>query len=389
MSISLSERDRRWNLLQEAMEQHGFDVLLLAANDYRGHKGSLRYVADYDLIHRFGYAVVFPGREPILVLPQNLQSSRRPRSDWVSDYRYPRHMGKGLLEILSLEAKNGKPDRVGIVGLGQVMKVDDYLALSSVFPRDALIDSTGIFEAIRARKSDEEIRAAEESAYIVDGCFDRLLDIARPGMTERAITAEMYREAARLGGEDFLYLTMHTDTEPQGNRATSGSPRDRVLHPHDVFTFSFEVTGPDGYWVEFSRMVTFARPSEPVARMARAVSRGMEAARTSMELGVATGDVQEAVIAAIESEGATSTYWSGHGLGLDVLEEPWIGLDVVQDSDATRPVRTIELGMLIAVHPKLWDPESETTGYMADTYVTTPHGAQPLSRHPLQLCQIP
>lgn len=72
MSGSFRERDRRWNLLHTAMAEEGYDVLVIAGSDYRGHKGTLRYVADYNLAHRYGYSVIFAGHEPMMVLPQNL-----------------------------------------------------------------------------------------------------------------------------------------------------------------------------------------------------------------------------------------------------------------------------------------------------------------------------
>lgn len=53
MSGSLAERDRRWARLQSAMADEGLDVLVVAGADYRGHKGTLRYVADYNLAHRY------------------------------------------------------------------------------------------------------------------------------------------------------------------------------------------------------------------------------------------------------------------------------------------------------------------------------------------------
>ena len=52
---------------------------MLAGADYRGHKGALRWVADYNLVHRYGFAVVAPGREPELLLPQNLAMGRPGR----------------------------------------------------------------------------------------------------------------------------------------------------------------------------------------------------------------------------------------------------------------------------------------------------------------------
>lgn len=382
MSGSLRERDRRWGLLQAAMAEEGFDVLVVAGSDYRGHKGTLRYVADYNLAHRHGYAVLFADAEPIMVLPQNLAGARRPTTGWVADYRYPHDLGAGLVEVLKSRPRNG---RIGVVGLGQIMKVQEYRHIVAALPRARIRDASAMFERVRAVKSEAELRGAEESAYILDRCFARLLEVARPGITERAVAAEMYATAARLGGEDPLFLTMYADTEPAGPCPTFGAPRGRELRAHDVFTFSFEVVGPAGYWTELSRMVTFAPPAEPVRRIADAVTAGMAAAAATIAPAVAAADVQKKVIEAIEAEGARSTYWSGHGLGLDVLEEPWVGLDVVQDDAAAGAVPVLGDGMVLALHPMLWDAESAAMGYMADTHIVTATGCRTLSQFPVQL----
>lgn len=386
MTVSTAERDRRWAAIHAAMAAEGLDVLVLAAADYRGHKGSLRYVADYNLSHRYGYAVMFPGAEPIVVLPQNLAGGRRPRSGWVGDYRYPHNLAEGLVEVVT--SRTPKPRRIGVVGLGQVLKVEDYLALNAI-PRSKVVDASAMFERIRAVKSEEELRGAEEAAYITDRCFARLLEIARPGITEREVAAEMYAVGHRHGGEDPLFLTMYADDEPTGPCPTFGAARDRVLGTHDVFTFSYELVGPSGYWVELSRMVTFARPAEPVARVARAVAAGMRAAGEHLTAGVALPDVQKQIIAAVEAEGVTSSYWSGHGLGLDVLEEPWVGLEVVQDDSTAGAVPTAAAGTVLAIHPMLWEAEAASMGYMADTYVVTGEGCRVLSEFPVQLYTLP
>jgi Xaa-Pro aminopeptidase len=366
------------------MQENGIDALIFAANDYRGHKGALRYVADYNLPHRSGNAIMFKDEEPVVVLSGNLSGARKPDSGWISDYRCPGTIAAGLVDALK---RRKKFSRVGIVGLGQIMKVDEYLALTTAYPQVEFIDYSAQFELIRAVKSAAEIQGAQESAYILDQCFSRLLEIARPGATEREIGAEMHKVGHRLGGEDPLFLTMYAETDGDQTNATFGPPRDRVLTAHDVHTFSFEIVGPRGYWTELSRMVTFAPPSDDAERMARAVTKGLAAAAREMRPGVSPSKVQRAVLEAIETEGATSSYWSGHALGLDVLEHPWIGLDVVEDGAQSEDT-VLQSGYVLAVHPMVRDVSAQATGYMADSFVIDESGSRKLSEHPTGLYRI-
>ncbi|MCW5951008.1 MAG: aminopeptidase P family protein [Propionibacteriaceae bacterium] len=379
----LDERDRRWQLANEAMTAHQLDALVFSANDYRGHKGSLRWIADYNLAHRSGAAVMLREREPVLVISGNLSGQRRPPTGWVSDYRFPGTIAQGLVEALSEPILR----RVGIIGLGQVMKVDEYLALLAAYPQVDFIDFSAEFEAMRAVKSSLEIRGAEESAYILDQCFTRLLEVARPGITEREVGSEMHRVGHLLGGEDPLFLTMHTDHVESRTLSSFGPARDRVLRPHSILTFSYEIVGPLGYWTELSRMVTFARPSAGDARMARAVSGGIEAGAALMKPGAKPADIQRGVLDAIEAEGATSSYWSGHALGLDVLESPWIGLDIVEDESQSTDLE-MQAGFVMTLHPMVLDASAGVTGYMSDTFVIEHDGARKLSEHPTGLHRL-
>ena len=80
MTLPASEQHRRAAALDGLVSELELDALVLAGDDYRGHKGSLRWVADYNLAHRYGFAIAAPGRAPELLLPQNL--GRRGRGGW-------------------------------------------------------------------------------------------------------------------------------------------------------------------------------------------------------------------------------------------------------------------------------------------------------------------
>ena len=60
VQLSAAERERRHGLLQDLLAAEGYDALVIAANDYRGHKGTLRWAADYNLLHRHGFAIIDP-----------------------------------------------------------------------------------------------------------------------------------------------------------------------------------------------------------------------------------------------------------------------------------------------------------------------------------------
>jgi Xaa-Pro dipeptidase len=380
-SLTLAERDRRWSALQKAMEEEGFDALVFVANDYRGHKGSLRYVCDYNLPHRYGYAVMGRGRDPSLIL--GAVAGRYPKNRWMEDIRYVRKLPAGVVDALR---ELPERSRVGVVGMLQVMRVEEYLYLLEELPDTRFEEANHVLERVRTRKSPEEIRGLEEAAYIGDRCVERLYEISRPGLTEREIGAEMYRTAAMLGAEDFLFLTMYAVNEGGEFHTSGGAPRDRVLHPNDQFVFSFEFTGALGFWIEMSRAVVFSRPTEAMERVHRAVSEGLDAVQATAKAGARSGEVQDAIVKAARAHGGSVASWTGHGIGQDVIEEPWFGREVVQESDATRSSDVLlEDSMAVTLHPYVVDDAHEAVCYMADTFVVGTDGARKLSELPLDL----
>jgi Xaa-Pro dipeptidase len=371
--LPLAERDRRWARLQDLLAAENLDALVLAANDYRGHKGTLRWVGDFDLAHRYGYALAAPGREPSLLLPENL--ALQPLGEWPIEVAYARNLGEGLGAALAELA----PARVGVVGLGQVMKVEDYLAVRAALPEAEIVDATMAFERLRAAKEPLEAEGARESTRIAEAAFARILEVAGAGVSERTIGAEATRVALAEGGQDPLFLTMYGRERADGKVGGHfGIPRDRVLQPGDVHTFSFELIGPLGYWMELARMVSIGPPTELAQRLNASVAAGLQAGGDALAAGADPGDAQRAIEAAAAEFDTHCAYWSGHGIGQDVIEEPWVGLDMVQDRDAP-PADPLADGMILSLHPFVIDNADKGIGYMADTFVVGPQAATPIS----------
>ncbi|HJZ36964.1 MAG TPA: M24 family metallopeptidase [Solirubrobacterales bacterium] len=381
MSLPDTERERRWAALQQLIATEGLDALVLAANDYRGHKGTLRWVGDFNLAHRYGYALAAPGRDPSLLLPENL--ALQPLGEWPIEVAYARQLGTGLAAALA----ELSPRRVGVVGLGQVMKVEDYLAVRSALPDAEIVDATISFERVRAAKDPLELEGAREATRIAEAAFTRLLEVASAGVSERQIGAEVTRVALAQGGEDPLFLTMYGRERDGKIGGHFGIPADRILRPGDIHTFSFELIGPLGYWMELARMVVIGEPDELATRLNASVAAGLQAGGDALAAGADPGTAQSAIEAAAAEHGTHCAYWSGHGIGQDVIEEPWVGLDVVQDRDAP-PADPLAKDMVLSLHPFVIDNDDQGIGYMADTFIVDTEAAAPISSLPRTLYVI-
>jgi Xaa-Pro aminopeptidase len=368
--LSRDERDRRWAALNAAMADAGFEALVFVGNDYRGHKGSLRYVADYNLYHRFGYALMRRGQEPVLLLP-TIMADVAP-SLWVSAQHNVPEPVRALAALLE-PCPDGA--RVGIVGWRDIMRAGDFHLLRTACSQCRFEDASALFESVRVRKSSAELDGLREAAAIADSCFAALLDGLRPGETERALGARMLACCAEAGGEDPLFLCMKAVAADGAIRPRLGPPRDDVIADGGCLTFSFEMIGPSGYWTELCRMVAIGRPAPGLQAMAARGCAAMTAGQDVMRPGRPMSGIQAATAAALADTDFDLSGWSGHSIGQDVIETPLIGTDDT----------AIVADMAIAFHPLFTDPTRCALFYMADIFLVGAGGAERCSRWPLEL----
>ena len=255
------------------------------------------------------------------------------------------------------------------------MKVEDYLALRDGVPRrGARRCQRRLRAGAGAARAQEEIEGVRESTRIAEACFDRLLEVVR---TRRR------RARARRGDVRALLrarrrgpaLPEHVPRVAAATARSTGGSASRSTacsSPATLLVFSFELVGRLGYWMELARMVVLGEPDELQVRMNAAVAAGLEAAAAAMRPGSRPDEVQRAIIDAVAAHGADSSYWSGHGIGQDVIEEPWLGLEVVQDRDVPS-AWTLEEGMVLVEPSRTW---STATGGASATWPTRTSSAR-------------
>jgi Xaa-Pro aminopeptidase len=341
--------------------------------DFRGQKGGFRYFSDERPFHRFGYVVMLAGREPILVLHPMMVHA--PRGTWIADVRFPDHAGSEMAAILT----GAGARRVGLIGADQVMRISDYKALEEAGLD--LVSADALFEAVRGPKSAAEIAGLEEAAAIADRCFAELLDIARPGMSEREIGGRLSATALAAGSDELLFLTMSGEQRCDHAHALIRAPSAHRLAADKPFIFSIELTGPSGFWVELSRVLAFCGADPAVAETEALCRKSVLAARAALVPGVSGPELQAALETAFDPAAHGVVNGSGHAIGHDVIEMPIIA------HGADEAIR-LQTGMAFAIHPMFNWRDRPIAGYVADTYVLEADGARVLSTWPLDLYRL-
>src|SRR5438874_5927028 len=154
--VPVSEVERRYGLVRQAMDEHGVDAVVVSGNEYTGFEGAVTYMSGFVIVHRYAYVLLPREGEPSIVFPGEARYVGEHGTSWIEDQVFAERSGEWLADRLA-----GK--RVGVYGLDYVLTVRDFVALSrnvEVVPFDVE------FDLARAVKSDEEVESVRDSVRI-------------------------------------------------------------------------------------------------------------------------------------------------------------------------------------------------------------------------------
>ena len=237
------------------------------------------------------------------------------------------------------------------------------------------IDGGDIVKATADTRTALELERIVKAAAIADAGFRRLQEVARPGMREYELQAEMDAAMQALGSEDNFGL-MSAGSHNVAIRAAT----DRKLEVGDVIVG--EITPCyRGYFAQLCRTLILGEPS-PLQRdkydlLLRAQAAGLSVAKSGLPSSGIAKAVNDVIAAAGYGEFCRQPYMRtrGHGLGMGGV----VPYDVTEDSSPL-----LETDMTMVIHPNQYIPE---TGYMmlGDTVVIEANGPRSLTEVPRQL----
>ena len=357
-AASLRERDRRWANIRRELERSGLDALLVVSDGHLERRGSLRYVSNVHAALRWGY-VLFPlTADPIGI---------NVRADWVKDARAVPLRGGWVGEaepyagpiIDGLKQLKLERGRIGIEG--DFMPAAVYRWLVEGLPA-ATFTLTSVVHELKMVKSPEEVEIIAGGADMVDRVFEDCVKFARGGLTWNDITSEVCRSLYERGTEDIGGYQLSRSTQQ--------------IDAGDTYHLYPEPQAAGGYWMQFGRLISFGPPDDKLRAEWVLEIDAQERAGEKLRPGNTGGDVMRAINAALKGSRFTGALrGSGHGVGLDIIERPFISLD---DETPIRP------GMVIAIHP-VCDPHPAAFEACGDMFVVTEDKPRRLSRVPPEI----
>jgi Xaa-Pro aminopeptidase len=312
---------------------------------------------------------------PVLVVPtlerpgyatSRLDELGVEMADWV-DGDDPYALIAGLLR--------GAPTAIG---LAEVMPAMHVLGLRAALPGTTQRLAGPVMRELRMRKDATEIAALRKAGAAIDRVHARMAELAKPGRTEAEVGAAIAAAMVEEGHAAVSFVIV-------GSGPNGASPHhavsDRVIEPGDIVVVDIGGPVPEGYYSDSTR--TYCVGGEPTAEVRdtyAVLQQAQQAAVAAVGPGVTAEqvDVAARTIIAEAGFGEYFVHRTGHGIGLDVHEEPYIvaGNDLV-----------LEPGMSFSVEPGIYLPQ-RWGARIEDIVVVTEDGCERLNTRPRELVTL-
>ncbi|GAA2377637.1 aminopeptidase P family protein [Streptomyces viridochromogenes] len=224
------------------------------------------------------------------------------------------------------------------------LTVARHRALQSAAPQLRFAGIGTAVEQLRVVKDEEEISCLRIGAEIADQALGELLESILVGRTERHLALELERRLVDHGADGPAFPTAVATGPHSGRRAHR--PTDRRVEEGDFLSVCLGATYR-GYRCEIGRtFVIGTSPADWQIELYDLVFAAQRAGRESLTPGTAYRDVDRAARQVLDSAGHHEGLPSlmGHGVGLEIDEDPQLAPSAMGKLDACVPV-TVEPGV--------------------------------------------
>jgi Xaa-Pro aminopeptidase len=343
---------RRLAFLVGALGAAGVDALLVT------HPPNLRYLVGFD--GSLGALLVSAGEATLVVDGRYLTSAaaRAASTPGLEDLRVEL-ADRSLEETVARVVMAG----AGIFNLGveaAAITLSRFDRLSDALGRaEAAVGSVSaprlraterIVESGRMVKDDGEVETLREAARRLSSVATEVMSEVRAGRTENDIAAAIDAAIRRAGFERSAFETIVASGP--NSALPHARPGHRTLQPGDGVVLDFGGVY-DGYCVDLTRTVQLAPLSNEFGLLFDAVSAAHAAAIRAVAPGVAASSVDGAARHVLEGFGLADyfVHGTGHGLGLEVHEEPRL-----TKPSSTQTDETLQPGMVFTIEPGVYIP---------------------------------
>ncbi len=250
--------------------------------------------------------------------------------------------------------------------------------LKQAEPGSEFIAADQAISALRIFKDEVEIATMQKAADIAQAALSATLPKIKIGVNEKEIAAELTMQLMRQGSDPRLPFFPIVSGGPNSANPHA-SPSDRKLAAGDLLVIDYGAN-VGGYFSDITRTFAIGEVDAEYKKIAEIVLASNQAGHAAAGPGVPASIVDQASRNVIEAAGYSEYFFhrTGHGLGLEGHEEPYIR----GDSKAL-----LEPGMTFTIEPGIYLPERNGVRIEDDVYITK-NGCQSFTDLPRELITL-
>ncbi len=310
-------------------------------------------------------AIVLPELElqKVASLPYELQVfpyTENP-SEWGKVFRM-------ATQALGLDGK-----RIGVEP--RQLRLLEFRYVKDGAPEADYPDASEVLSGLRLRKDKAEVDAMRQAVKIAQDALEGTIPSIKIGMTEKELAAELVTQLLKHGSEPELPFAPIVSGGPNSANPHA-SPTERKLQAGDLLVVDWGATF-DGYISDLTRTFAVGEVDDEYKKIHKIVQDANAAGRAAGKPGAPCAAVDKAARDVIERSGygAYFTHRTGHGIGMEGHEEPYMRGDNMQ---------LLEAGMAFTVEPGIYLPGRNGVR-IEDNVVITEIGADVLSDMPREI----
>lgn len=251
---------------------------------------------------------------------------------FVTDFRYKTQSGVEVNDdfekIIYVQNSNAfLGDLIKANGLTSIgfesnfLTYHDALSLKDSFKETGFVPVNGLVESIVSSKNDKEIELTRKAVEITDRTFNELLNIIKPGMTEREVSAHISYLQKMYGADgdsfDAIVAAGERSAFPHA-RAT-----DRKINSGELLKLDFGCV-VDGMKSDMTRTIAIGNIPEECKKIYNIVKEAQQRALDNVKAGIKAKDLDAFARNFIKESGYGNNFGHGlgHGLGYDIHEAP-------------------------------------------------------------------
>ncbi|SPH18472.1 putative peptidase [Defluviimonas aquaemixtae] len=260
---------------------------------------------------------------------------------------------------------------------GQVMRVFVHHAMATAWVGLRIVDAERQISGLRLCKSLEEIAALEEAIRISEVALEDVLAEVKPGLTEAEVERRLISSLFTRGADEQAFGAIVAAGENSA-RPHATARADYRIRTGDALLLDFGAR-KSGLCADITRTVFIGHATDEAQAVYEAVLKANVAGHAATRSGATAHDVDDAVISVLEASPFADRIRTktGHGLGRDVHEAPYIMRGNHQ---------VLEPGMVFTIEPGLYRVAADGFGVrIEDDVVVTDTGCRSLTTSPKTL----